>query len=56
MTSWNYGFIYKFNNIKVKIKDEFGFESFFQQVSIIIDITQHKKTFLLLLALTLGRV
>ena len=43
VSSQNYGFIHKFNNIKVKIKDKFGFEPFFWQVSVVIDIAQYKK-------------
>ena len=43
MSSRNYGFIHEFNNIRVKIKDKFIFERFPWQVSIVINITQHKK-------------
>ena len=51
----NYGFTHEFNDIRVKIKDKFGFEPFPWQVSVVIDIAQHKKDVFIIAGTNAGK-
>lgn len=56
ISSRDYGFTYEFNNIKVKIKAKFDFNPFFDKSVWLLTLFNLKRTFLLLLILTLVRV